>query len=312
MLRKPAILVAALVAAGAACLWLLTAPQTIDATDLPVHAPDVQNGELVFHAGGCTSCHAAPGAKGEDRLKLGGGLELKTGFGTFVAPNISPDRETGIGGWSTVDFVNAMKFGTGRRGEHLYPAFPYASYQRMTLTDLIDLKAYLDTLPAVVNRTAGHRLAFPYTIRRGIGLWKRLYADGETFDPDPAKSPQVNRGAYLVTGPGHCGECHSPRNAIGGVIAAKALSGAPAAEGTGFVPNITPDKETGIGDWSEEDIVRALSTGFTPEFDSLGGSMTDVQENLAKLPQDDIKAIAAYLKSIPPIRNETKAAKPAG
>jgi mono/diheme cytochrome c family protein len=296
---------------AAAAFWFLTMPQTLGQADLPKHAPDAAHGEQVFYAGGCESCHAAPDAKGDDKLKLGGGLALATAFGTFHVPNISPDKETGIGGWSTLQFVNAMKFGVDDEGEHLYPAFPYPSYQRMTLEDIIDLKAFLDTLPAVSNRVADHDLSFPFNIRRGIGLWKRLYVDGRSFTPDPAQSELINRGAYLVTGPGHCGECHSPRNFIGGVIASRALSGGPAPDGKGTVPNITPDKETGIGDWSEDEIASALSTGFTPDFDSLGGSMTAVQQNLARLPPDDIKAIAAYLKSLPPIRGEKRPAKDA-
>jgi mono/diheme cytochrome c family protein len=304
MIRKLVIVVIVLGLVGLAGFWFLTAPRSLAASALPDHKPDLANGAYMFWAGGCESCHAAAGAKGDEQLKLGGGLALVTPFGTFHAPNISPDKENGIGDWSTADFVNAMKFGVAPDGSHLYPAFPYASYRHMTLEDLIDLKAYLDTLPAVAAAAPDHELSFPFTIRRGLGLWQLLYADGATFTPDPAASAEVNRGAYLVTGPGHCGECHSPRNLIGGIIASRAYSGGPAPEGDGFIPNITPDPETGIGSWSEDDIVTMLETGFTPEFDSVGGSMAPVQKNMAKLTAEDRKAIAAFLKSLPPIKSE--------
>ena len=311
MIRKLLIVVIALGIAGGLGFWFLSAPRTLAASALPDHQPDLKNGAYLFHAGGCESCHAAPGAKGDDQLKLGGGLGLKTPFGTFHAPNISPDKANGIGAWSTVDFVNAMKFGTAPNGTHLYPAFPYTSYQRMTLEDLIDLRAYLDTLPPVSGAAPAHELPFPFNIRRGIGLWKLLYVDGASFVPDPAKSAELNRGAYLVTGPGHCGECHSPRNAIGGIIADRALSGGAAPEGDGQMPNITQDDDTGIGSWSEDDIVTFLESGFKPDFDVVGGSMTAVQANMAALTDEDRKAIAAYLKSVPAIKGEKPAKKPA-
>lgn len=215
-------------------------------------------------------------------------------------PNISPDKETGIGNWSTLDFVNAMKRGIGPGGEHLYPAFPYTSYQRMTYEDLIDLKAYLDTLPAVKQKTPPHELAFPYNIRRGLGLWQLLYVDGKTFTPDTKASDELNRGAYLVEGPGHCGECHSPRNSLGGIIQSRAFAGARNPEGKGKIPNITPSHD-GLGEWSADDITYLLETGNTPDFDVIGGVMAPVQENMAKLKPEDRSAIAAYLKSLPPL-----------
>lgn len=306
MIRKVVIAVVVVGIAAAGGLWFLTAPKTLAASDLPAHTPDPANGEYLFFAGGCASCHAAPGATGDDIFRLAGGVQLDTDFGIFTVPNISPDPANGIGGWSTADFVNAMKYGTGRNGEHLYPAFPYTSYQRMTLEDLIDLKAFLDTLEPVDHAAAGHDLAFPYNIRMGLGLWKLLYLDGETFVPDPAAGEAVNRGAYLVEGPGHCGECHTPRDFAGGRIADRAFSGAPAAEGEGFVPNITPDP-TGIGSWSEGEIVGLLKTGFTPDFDSVGGDMAAVQRNMARLTDEDLQAIAAYLKSLPPVPSERPA-----
>jgi mono/diheme cytochrome c family protein len=307
LLRKLAVAILLLAIVAGAAFWLLTSPQAIAESDLPPYEPDAKRGEYMFAAGGCNSCHAAPDATGEDQLKLGGGLALETPFGTFHAPNISPDREHGIGGWSMADFVTAMKFGVAPGGTHLYPAFPYTSYQHMRVEDIMDLKAYLDTLPPVATDAPPHELPFPVNIRRGLGLWQLLYVNGASFMPDPSKSDAINRGAYLVNGPGHCGECHSPRNLIGGIEASRAFSGGPAPEGKGRIPNITPDKDTGIGSWTEEEIVEAFQSGTKPDFDTFTGGMAHVQANLAKLTADDLTAIAAYLKSLPAIPSEKPA-----
>jgi len=221
-LRRALLALLALIIAGALAFYLLTMP-TVPASALPAHTPDLANGKYMFTVGGCAECHAVPLKKCDD-LKtkekdvLAGGRCLKTPFGVFHVPNISPDKETGIGNWTTVDFVNAMKHGIGPGGEHLYPAFPYSSYQRMTYEDLIDLKAYLDTLPAVKNEVPPHELSFPFNIRRGLGLWQILYVDGKSFTPDAKANAELNRGAYLVMGPGHCAECHSSRNILGGIV----------------------------------------------------------------------------------------------
>lgn len=273
-----------------------------------VEARNVENGRYLFYAGGCASCHAAPASAKcddpnyKDALALTGGRCLKSAFGTFYAPNITPDRQTGIGGWSGEDFIKAMTEGVSPAGKHYYPAFPYASYRHMTRDDLLDLKAFLDTVPAVSWTAPPHELSFPYNVRSGLIAWDWLNLSGGTFVPDPSKSAKINRGAYLVQGPGHCGECHTPRDWLGGTIKDKKLSGAQSPEGKGYVPNITPDA-TGLKSWSEKDIAYALETGFTPDGDSLGGSMTKVQENMAKLTPEDRDAIAAYLKSVPPIAN---------
>jgi mono/diheme cytochrome c family protein len=302
--RKALVALLVLAVAGAVAFYLLTLPRAIEASALPDHVADPANGKYMFTAGGCAECHAAPLKSCDDRKTkekelLAGGRCLKTPFGTFNVPNISPDKETGIGNWSTLDFINALKLGIAPGGEHLYPAFPYTSYQRMSFEDLIDLKAYLDSLPPVKNEVPAHDLAFPFNIRRGLGLWQRLYVDGKSFVPDPHASAELNRGAYLVLGPGHCSECHSPRNLIGGIIANEAFAGARNPEGKGTVPNITPSSD-GIGDWSEEDIAYFLETGNTPDYDTVGGSMVAVQKNMAKLTGEDRNAIAAYLTSLPP------------
>jgi len=296
MLRR--LIVVAVLAAiiGGAAFWLLTAPKFVAAEALAPRNADLTNGRTMFYVGGCTSCHAIPGQ--EDKTRMGGGLGLKSPFGTFYAPNISPDRNDGIGAWSEAEFVTALTRGTSPDGRHYYPALPYTSYQRMRLDDVRDLFAFLKTLPAVSGKVRDHDLPFPFSVRRGLGLWKLLYVDGVPFKPDPAKSDKLNRGAYLVEGPGHCAECHSPRNLTGGIIAGQRFAGGPHPEGDDWVPNIT---QKGLGDWSENDIAYMLETGQTPDGDSVGGSMGAVVRNTGQLGPDDRAAVAAYIKSLPPV-----------
>src|SRR5262249_53131177 len=212
-MRRLVILVILLAMVAGAVFWFVTIPATVPASALPAPTPDLGNGKTMFHAGGCASCHATPDQP--DRTRLGGGLALKTDFGTFYAPNVSPDPNDGIGRWSEADFVTALWKGTSPSGEHFFPAFPYTSYQHMRLEEVRDLFAYLKTLPVVANHVREHDLPFPFRFRRLVGGWKWLYLDGKPFQPDPSKSAAWNRGAYLVNAPGHCAECHSPRNAIG-------------------------------------------------------------------------------------------------
>lgn len=284
--------------------WWFTRPQTIAEADLPDHQGDASAGERIFWAGGCASCHASPvngkRAKGDDKLLLGGGLELETPYGVFRVPNISAHADDGIGGWSLVDFVNAMQRGVSPDGRHYYPSFPYASYARMPVEDVIDLKAFLDTLPSVAGHVEAHSLGFPWFLRRGVGAWKRRYLDTEPLTPG-ATPTLVERGRLLVEGAGHCGECHTPRDRLGGLMRDRWLAGAPNPEGKGRVPNITPGGEN-IAEWSAADIAYYLETGFTPEFDTVGGSMVAVQENMAKLSAEDRAAIAAYLKAVPAVK----------
>jgi len=296
--RKLAIALGLLLAGGVGAFFFLTRPQSLPAVEIP-ESGDPEHGGYMFWAAGCAGCHAAPGAKGDDKLKLSGGLALKTPFGTFYPPNISPDKDHGIGGWSTADFVNAVMRGVGPDGRHFYPSFPYTSYTHMTLQDVVDLKAFIDTLPPVANATPDHDLPLPFRWRRPIGLWKLLYLEKGPLPPIPGADAQIERGAYLVNGPGHCGECHTPRNAIGGPEMAMAFSGGPDPDGDGFVPNITPSAD-GIGDWTVDDVATALKIGILPDYETLGGSMIEVQENMAHLTDDDRKAIGAYLLSLPP------------
>ena len=286
-------------AAGGLLFWFLTGPNRLpQQTIAALPAGGAARGERIFWAGGCTSCHARPKAEGDAVLELAGGLRLETPFGTFVAPNISPHVRDGIGGWSVGDFANAMMRGVSPEGRHYYPAFPFTSYARMEPGDVADLFAFLKTLPEVEGRAPGHELGFPFNIRRGLGLWKMLYLDPAPVVALADDAPEeVARGRYLVEGPGHCGECHSPRDAIGGLRKDEWLAGAVAAEGDGIVPNITSG-EGGIG-WSAGEIAYYLESGFTPDFDTAGGAMVAVQKNMAKLPAEDREAIAAYLKAVP-------------
>lgn len=293
---KLAIAAAVLAGASALAFWWLTVPRALPAEDVAAFPPgDAAEGERVFWAGGCTSCHAAPGAEGDARLALAGGLQLKTDFGTFVAPNISPHPTDGIGAWDIGDFANAMQRGVSPDGRHYYPAFPYTSYARMMPNDVADLFAFLKTLPAVEGKAEPTRLGFPFNIRRGIGLWKLVNLGPAPVLSFEGASAEVLLGQYLVEGPGHCGECHTPRDVSGGLKTGEWLAGAAAAEGEGIVPNITPE---GLS-WSASEIAYYLESGFTPDFDTVGGSMVEVQKNMAMLPAEDRAAIAAYLKAIP-------------
>ena len=258
---------------------------------------DAARGEYVLATAGCVACHTVP----KDGAFLAGGRELKTDFGSFFTPNITPDPETGIGNWSEEDFVRAMREGKAPDGRRYYPTFPYTSYTRMTRQDIVDLKAYLDSVPAVRNPVPDHDLPFPFGIRASMIGWQLMFFNDDPFVPDPDRTDSWNRGAYLVNGPGHCGECHTPRNFLGVVDSNRPLAGNSNGPEGDAVPNITPGPG-GIGDWTEDDIVSFLEIGITPESDFAGGAMTDViEESTSKLTADDLKAIATYLASLPPI-----------
>lgn len=299
MLRRTISVILIAAVASLAGYWWLTGPTAL-ALPAPARGPDLANGQELFNAGGCSSCHAVPNQP--DRLRLGGGLALRSPFGTFYAPNISPDSTDGIGRWTEVDFVNAVMRGISPEGTHYFPAFPYTSYHIAKVDDVRDLFAYLKTLPPVPGRVRDHDLPFPFNIRRNVGIWKLLFMDVRPFMADAARSAQWNRGAYLVNGFGHCAECHSPRNALGGVIRGERFAGGSNPDGEGWVPNIT---QKGIGGWSEKDIADFLETGDMPEGDTASGSMRPVIKNLAQLKPEDRAAMAAYLKSLPPIDGPT-------
>ena len=287
-------------------LWVLTISETVPASALPPYTPNIENGRAIFNVGGCASCHATPNADPAkiERTRLGGGYALRSPFGTFYGPNISPDATDGIGTWTEADFVTALWKGTSEHHQHLFPAFPYTSYQHMELADIRDLFAHLKTLPPVAGRAPPHELSFPFNVRRLVGLWKLLFFHGGPYKPDPALSAKLNRGAYLVNGPGHCAECHSPRNVLGAIIESERFAGGPAADGKGWVPNITPTglqrASGGHVAWSEKDVASYLADGFDPSGDTAGGAMAEVIRNTSLAAPADRDAIAAYIFSLPP------------
>lgn len=283
---------------GLVVFWLVTIPKTTNSDEIAGLVGDPVAGELVFTAAGCASCHSAPGAQGEAKLELAGGRSFSSDFGTFYAPNISPDPTEGIGSWDTIDLVNALKHGTSPDRQHYYPAFPYTTYTHASLQDIVSLAAYLGTLPPVATPSKPHDVGFPFNIRRTLGGWKFLFMN-EGWVLKDAPTPEVERGRYLVEALAHCGECHTPRNALGGLQMSKWLAGGPNPSGQGTIPNITP----GALDWSDEDIKNYLTTGFTPDFDTVGGEMVEVVDNIAQLPEEDVRAIVAYLKAVPAVSN---------
>jgi mono/diheme cytochrome c family protein len=291
-----AILAAAVVVA-AVLVWLFVpfpaTPPTIDVTG------DPERGAYVLRMGGCVSCHTD--SKGGGAF-LAGGRPLATPFGTFYTPNLTPDPETGIGGWSTGAFVQAMIKGVSPEGHDYYPAFPYTSYARMSVQDLADLKAYLDTVEPVANQVPAHDLAFPFGFRALLKPWKVMYFREHTFEPDANHSDSWNRGAYLVNGPTHCGECHTQRNSLGAMERSRFLAGNSRGPDGKPVPNITPHPDDGIGSWSPSDVTFALQTGILPDGDVLGGAMSEVvRDSTGHLTPEDRAAIAEYLLSLEPL-----------
>lgn len=279
---------------GAGALWFLARPAPLDESAVAGLTGDVARGEAVFWASGCASCHMAAEAKDAAQLVLTGGQRFPSDFGTFVAPNISPDPTHGIGGWTVLDLANALMRGVSPEGEHYYPALPYASYAKMQVQDVADLHAFLQTLPPDATPSQPHELAFPFSRRETLGLWKLMFLSDDWAVPG-SLTPTAERGRYIAEALAHCGECHTPRNALGGMDKGRWLAGAPNPSGQGRIPNITP---AALG-WSAGEIVQYLTTGFTPEFDSVGGHMAHVVENMARLPATDRQAVAEYLLVVP-------------
>ena len=297
-MRKLAVVAVLLAMAGGLAFWFLTAPNRLPNQRLAAFGEgDAARGEQVFWAGGCAACHADADATGEAKLILRGGQRFPSPFGTFVAPNISNDTENGIGAWSTLDLANAMVRGVSPEGAHYYPVFPYASYAKAELQDIVDLRAFLATLPADAAPNQPHEVGFPFNIRRSLGGWKFLFLDADWVVAGDL-TPEETRGRYLVEALGHCGECHTPRNALGAMDRSRWLAGGPVPAGKGSFPNITP----GGLDWSAADVVEYLTSGFTPDFDSAGGHMALVVENTKHLPPEDRAAIAAYLAKVPAVK----------
>jgi mono/diheme cytochrome c family protein len=287
-----------------ALLWLMVSAVPVWAAE-----DDRRQGEYLFRAAGCAGCHTDEKHNG---APLAGGPALTTPFGIFYAPNITPDPDTGIGRWSEADFIRALRQGMSPDGAHYYPAFPYTSYTRLTDTDLRALKAYLFSLKPVRQANRPHRLPWYLRWRPLLAVWKALFFSPGPFQPRPDQSLSWNRGAYLVTAVAHCGECHTPRHFLGGFIESRRHAGTREGPEGSVVPNVTPDKKTGIGRWRASELVEYFETGATPAGDFAGDLMADVIDNsLRHLRRDDLKAIAAYMLAVPPIehvvRREPKA-----
>lgn len=290
---------ALLAALGLSAFWLLSAPRPLGQTDIPAHTADLANGEKLYNAGGCRSCHkASPDLAGVDASLPAGGTPLKTPIGTLYPPNLTPDADTGIGKWSDLDFVNAVQRGISPAGYHYIPAFPYTSYAAMRTGDVLDIKAYLATLPAVKAPPRAPDVPLAFIVRRGLGLWKWIGLDTAKWQADPAQSESWNRGAYLVNGPGHCAECHTPRNLFMARDNAKAFMGGPHPEGVGKVPSLRD--LIGRKRYKDaKDIASALQFGEVMGYDKIAsGGMGQVQTNISKLPESDIAAIAEYVASL--------------
>ena len=256
-------------------------------------------GQYLFAAAGCFGCHTDEVHGGQ---RLAGGRALETPFGTFYPPNITPDPIYGIGNWSDADFIRALRHGVRADGSPLFPAFPYTSYTLMDDGDILDLKAYLMAQKPVAQPNRPHELKDPFGWRVLMPAWNLMYLHVGPLDTNPRQSAQWNRGQYLVRALGHCGECHTPRDWLGGLDPHRALAGIPAADGGEAAPNLTPDPDTGLGRWSEADLLLLLEMGLKPDGDVVGGSMAEVVRNTtSQLTLADRKAIFAYLRSLPPL-----------
>jgi mono/diheme cytochrome c family protein len=274
---------------------------------LPAWAADdasLKRGEVLFSAADCTGCHTD--AKGGGQV-LAGGRPLATPFGTFYGPNITSDKEHGIGGWSAAQFHDALRTGVDREGHYLFPVFPFTSFTGMSDADIADLYAYLQSRPAVAQPSKPHEVKPPFGWRFLLVFWRALFFAPGPLAPIEGQSAEWNRGRYLAEAVVHCEECHTPRNFMGAVKRGQAFAGNPQGPDGQKAPNITADPETGVGKWTVEDLATLLKTGQTPEFDFVGSGMAEVVKGTAALSDQDRRAIGIYIKSIPPIRTERKA-----
>jgi mono/diheme cytochrome c family protein len=266
-----------------------------------------RRGEYIFRAAGCASCHTDRGG-----AFLAGGRALQTRFGVFYSPNITPHPDDGIGRWSDDDFVRALTEGISPQGAHYYPAFPYSAYTRMHRDDILALSAYLSTVPAVARKNRPHEPSWYVSWRPLIALWKRLYFERGEFRADSERSERWNRGAYLANVLAHCGECHTPRTALGALDNSLHYAGTLNGPEGEAIPNITPARKTGIGRWSENDLAYYLETGARPDGDYAGSLMAEViDDGLRYLNEADINALVTYVRSIAPIERLIKRKKKA-
>jgi mono/diheme cytochrome c family protein len=298
-LKSAAATLALLLGLGAAGFLFLTRPARLTAGAVPSHRADLANGELLFHAGSCLTCHRpADEAASADKSLPSGGVAFRTPVGTFFPQNLTPDRETGLGAWSEADFLTAMSLGVSPDGRHYFPAFPYGSYRLMRTQDLLDLWGYLKSLPAVRSPRREAEVPFERLARRGVGLWQRLAFDAQRIEPELSRSASWNRGAYLANAPGHCGECHTPRDLFMVLDESRHFAGAPHPGGEGQVPGLrgllARKRYKDVAD-----LTLALQHGETFGYEKLSsGGMAAIQENIARLPEGDVQAIAEYLLSL--------------
>lgn len=261
-------------------------------------SPSAERGQYLFNAGGCAACHTDERGGGGP---LSGGPPIATPFGTFYGPNITPDRRHGIGRWTDADFIRAMREGVGPDGQHYYPVFPYTSYTKVPVADLLDIWAYLATVPAAGRPSREHDVPFPFSFRSVLAPWRWFNFEPGEWRPRSDKSPEWNRGAYLVEALGHCGECHTPRNFMGGLDRSRWMAGARIGGETPVAPNLTPHS-SGLGRWSEDDIAFSLMDGVRPDGGAFGGEMRlVVQHGTSRLTEADRRAIASYLMGLPPL-----------
>lgn len=293
-----------------ACRAFLCASAIVWGTADGASGSQVRQGEYVFRAAGCATCHTDADNKG---AFLAGGRALETSFGTFYSPNITPDPNYGIGGWSDADFVRALRHGVSPSGEHYYPAFPYTAYTRMTRDDMLALKAYLITVPPVARENRPHELAWYVRARSLLWLWKLLYFAPGEYQTDATRSQAWNRGAYLATALAHCAQCHTPRNLLGAPDNDRYYAGTTEGPEGVVVPNITPDRKTGIGRWDAEELAEYLRSGATPDGDFAGSLMADViDDGLRYLDDADVQAIVDYVRSLTPIEHAIERKKTGG
>ncbi|RYE07484.1 MAG: cytochrome C [Hyphomicrobiales bacterium] len=285
------IILGVIVVGAGAGIYMLT-PVTGPARDLTLVA-DASRGEYLIRLGGCVTCHTDP--KNKDAM-LAGGAGLPTPFGTFYPPNITSSASAGLGGWTLAQFSKAMSDGEGPQG-HLYPAFPYDSYTLMSDQDIVDLYAALQQIPAVDTPSRAHDVGFPFNIRLAMAGWKHLFFTPQRFVPDPARSEAWNRGRYIVFGPGHCVSCHSPRNVLGGLEAGRELAGNSAGGPGGKAPSLLK-ADLEAHQYDVPGLVQSLTDGFTPGFDTLGGTMAEViADETSQWTDADRQAVAEYLLS---------------
>lgn len=263
----------------------------------PASGDPVARGAYLYAAGGCASCHLPPGVESGPPA---GGRPIKTDFGTFYGSNITPHPDAGIGAFTEADFVRALRHGRAPDGRRYWPAFPYPSYTGMADGDLADLYAYLMAQAPEPSANRPHEVAGRLKIPLALPLWRALYFDPGPLEEDPSQDPALRRGAYLVKAVSHCGECHTPRTALGGLREDRALSGAPYKDG--LADNLTPDPTTGLAGWSQADWRRLLRDALTPEGDVVGGEMAGVVDRgTSHLTEADLDAMIAYLRALPPI-----------